>query len=210
MRLPGSPEERHPGLDAKIIGALDRLGEALHVLARRAAETHELSPTQLRVLALLYTGPPPAAETSALAYELGVADPTVSDAVTTLRKKGLVERERHPTDGRRYQLRLTDAGKRVAYNISRWTAPAEVATSTIERDDGERLLATLLRVLENFHSRGLINATRACTTCGHFHPAAPGSGDPLTPYCARFDYPLAPSDLRVDCVEHVRKNNLRV
>jgi len=202
MRLPGSPEERHPSLDAKIVAALDRVGEALAVLARRAAETHDLSPTQLRVLARLYAGPPPVAQTSSLAREFDVADPTVSDALATLRRKGLVRRQRHPHDGRRYELSLTDAGRDVAYAISRWTAPAEVATSTIERADAEHLLATLLNVLERMHEARLISVSRACTTCGHFYPAGPGT-DPAVHHCDYFDYPLEPADLRVDCAEHV-------
>lgn len=204
VRLPGSPEERHPSLDAKIVGALDHLGEALHVLARRVAENHDLSPTQLRVLTRLYAGPPPIAETGALAHELGVADPTISDALATLRKKGLVERERHAHDRRRYQLRLTDAGKQVAAGVHRWTAPAEVATAGVERRDGEHLLTTLLCVIERFQTGGLINNARACTTCGHFFPATPGD-EPATHRCAYFDYALTPSDLRVDCAEHVAR-----
>lgn len=204
MRLPGSPEERHPSLDAKIVGALDHLGEALHVLARRVAENHDLSPTQLRVLTRLYAGPPPTAETSALAHELGVADPTISDALAALRKKGLVARERHPSDRRRYQWRLTDTGKQVAADVHRWSAPAEVATATVERRDGERLLATLLRVIERFQAHGLINTARTCTTCGHFFPATPAD-ESVTHRCAHFDYLLTPSDLRVDCAEHVAR-----
>ncbi len=202
MRPPGTPEERHPGLDAKIVAALDRIGEALQVMARRAAETHDLSPTQLRVLVRLYGGPPPAARTSTLARELDVADPTVSDAVAALRRKGLVEREQDPDDRRHYHLYLTADGQRVAAAVSRWTAPAEVATSRVGRADGEQLLATLLDVLERMHSEQLINVTRACTTCRHFEPG-PRRSRPAVHRCGFFDYRLGPSDIRVDCPEHV-------
>ena len=110
MRSSGQPE-RHPSLDAKIVGALDRAGEALGVLARRAAAAHDLSVTQMRVLARLYAGPPPQALTSELARELGVSDPTVSDALAALRRKGLVERSVDPADRGAEVLRLTASGR---------------------------------------------------------------------------------------------------
>ncbi|OHV57029.1 MarR family transcriptional regulator [Frankia sp. CcI156] len=208
VRPPGTPEERHPGLDAKIVAALDRIGEALQVLARRLAEAHDLSPTQLRVLARIYAGPPPPARTSALARELDVADPTVSDAVAALRRKGLVGRQQDPADRRHYRLHLTADGQRTAHAVSRWTAPVEVATSTIPRPDGEHLLATLLDLLECLHAEHLISVTRACTTCRHFEPAPRHArparhAQPTVHRCAFFDYRLGPSDIRVDCPEHL-------
>src|ERR1700728_5402042 len=133
----GSSGERHPSLDAKIVGALDRVGEALGVLARRAAAAHDLSVTQMRVLARLHAGPPPEALTSELARELDVSGPTVSDALAALRRKGLVERSADPADRRRQLLRLTASGHSVGAAVSRWTAPAEVATSGIPQADGE-------------------------------------------------------------------------
>ena len=123
MRSSDQPE-RHRSLDAKIVGALDRTGEALGVLARRAAAAHDLSVTQMRVLVRLYAGPPPQALTSELARELDVSDPTVSDALAALRRKGLVERSADPADRRRQVLRLTASGHSVGVAVSRWTAPA--------------------------------------------------------------------------------------
>src|ERR1700728_4276376 len=127
----GSSGERHPSLDAKIVGALDRVGEALGVLARRAAAAHDLSVTQMRVLARLRAGPPPEALTTELARELDVSGPTVSDTLAALRRKGLVEQVADPADGRRRVLRLTPAGHSLGTAVTRWTAPAEVVTARI-------------------------------------------------------------------------------
>ncbi len=46
----------------------------------------------MRLLAWLLVGPPPIARSTAVARELNVADPTVSDAVAALIRKGLVVR----------------------------------------------------------------------------------------------------------------------
>jgi DNA-binding MarR family transcriptional regulator len=197
MRPPGSPEERHPGLDAKIVAALDRIGDALQVLARRTAETHDLSPTQLHVLARLYAGPPPVAHASELAREFDIAGPTVSDALAALRRKGLIEGEQDPRDRRRRHLHLTNTGRAVGRSVSRWTAPAEVASSGIERPDAEQLLDTLLDLLDRMRSAGLLSVVRACTTCQHFEPG-PAATYPVVHHCRFFGYRLRAWDLRVD------------
>ena len=201
MRSSDQPE-RHPSLDAKIVGALDRAGEALGVLARRAAAAHGLSVTQ-RVLARLYAGPPPEPLTSELARELDVSDPTVSDALAALRRKGLVERSADPADRRRQVLRLTAPGHSAGTAVSRWTAPAEVATSGIPQADGEALLSALLDVLARMEAAGLISVTRACTTCAHFSRDK-ATGRPVL-HCGYFGSALRPSDLRVDCAQHAAR-----
>jgi len=197
---PSDQPERHPSLDAKIVAALDWAGEALGVLARRAAAAHGLSVTQMRVLARLYAGPPPEALTSELARELDVSGPTVSDALTALRRKGLVKRSADPADRRRQVLRLTASGRSAGLAVSRWTAPAEVATSDIPQADGEALLSTLLDVLARMEAAGLISVTRACTTCAHFSRDK-ATGRPVL-HCGYFGSTLRPSDLRVDCAQH--------
>jgi DNA-binding MarR family transcriptional regulator len=199
MRSPGKAGERHPSLDSKVVAALDRVGDALSVLARRAASAHDLSPTQMRVLVRLYAGPPPSAVAGELAREFDVADPTISDALAALRRKGLISWAADPADRRRRVLRLTAAGRSVAHAVARWTAPAEVATSALSRDSAETLLATLLDVLERLQAAGMLSVVRSCTTCSHFQRGRAGA-----PHrCAYYDYPLGPSDLRVDCAEHV-------
>lgn len=196
--------ERHPGVDAKLIAALDRVGAALQVLARRAAGRHGLSPMQMRLLLALDTGAPPPARVTALACELDVAEPTVSDAVGTLRRKDLVGRERDPDDRRRYRLRLTPAGRQVAYELRRWTAPAEIPAARIEARDAERTLESLLTLLAGFEQAGLVEEPRICLTCLQFSPAP--SDRPDSPHhCLLFDQPLPRSALRVDCAQHQRR-----
>ncbi|WP_328359396.1 MarR family winged helix-turn-helix transcriptional regulator [Mycobacterium sp. NBC_00419] len=169
------------------------------MLARRAAEANDLSSTQLRVLTWLYVGPPPAARSTTLARELNVSDPTVSDAIGTLARKGLITRQRDPADRRSHELILTAAGRKVAASVHRWTAPAEVAASKLDRADSEQLLDSLIAVLGTLHEAGLVPVSRACSTCTHLG-VGQGRGDYR---CLFYDTPMAVSDLRVDCADHV-------
>ncbi len=208
MRPPGSPEERHPSLDSKIVAALDRVGDALAVLARRAAGSHDLSPTQMRVLVRLYYGPPPEAVAGELAREFDVADPTVSDALAALARKGLIERSPDPADRRRHVLRLTVAGQAAAHAVARWTAPAEVASSGLSRAEGEALLATLLDLIARMNAAGMLSVARTCTTCQHFERGSAPGARPVLHHCRYYGYTMGPSDLRVDCAEHTARSGL--
>ncbi len=170
------------------------------MLARRAAEANDLSSTQLRVLSWLYVGPPPAARSTTLARELNVSDPTVSDAVGTLIRKGLITRRRDPSDRRSHELILTAAGRKVAASVHRWTAPAEMATSKLDRAESEQLLDSLIVVIGQLHDAGLLPVSRACSTCTHLGVEM---GQPRSYRCLFYDTPMAVSDLRVDCADHV-------
>jgi DNA-binding MarR family transcriptional regulator len=154
----------------------------------------------MRVLSWLYVGPPPAARSTTLARELNVADPTVSDAVAALIRKGLVVRTPDPHDRRRHDLLLTPAGRKTASELSRWTAPAEIATSKLNRVEAEQLLDTLLLVMSKLHDVQLLPVVRACSTCVQLET----TGTDTRGYRCRFyDTPMAVSDLRVDCADHV-------
>ncbi|WAJ42600.1 MarR family winged helix-turn-helix transcriptional regulator [Mycobacterium sp. Aquia_216] len=170
------------------------------MLARRAAERHDLSSTQLRVLGWLHVGPPPTPRSTALARELNVSDPTVSDAVAALLRKKLVERRRDPRDGRSQQLVLTPEGRRAAATVSRWTAPAEVAASRLDRADAEVLLDGLIRLLGELHDADLIPVSRACSTCVQLEIV---DARHRKYWCRFYDTPLPVDELRVDCVDHV-------
>jgi DNA-binding MarR family transcriptional regulator len=154
----------------------------------------------MRVLAWLYVGPPPSARSAALALELNVSDATVSDAVSALLRKNLVTRRRDPLDGRSQQLVLTPAGRRTAAIASRWTAPAEVAASRLDRAEAETLLDSLVKLIAKLHDAELVPVSRACSTCVQLEILDP---EHRRYWCKFYDTPLPVGELRVDCVDHV-------
>ncbi len=145
-------------------------------------------------------GAPPPARSTALARELNVAEPTVSDAIAALVRKGLVARKRDSADGRIHQLILTAEGRRTAATVHRWTAPAEVATSKLDRRESEQLLDSLLAVMARLHEGGLLPVSRACSTCGLLQTIP---DQPRRYHCTFYDAPMAVAELRVDCADHV-------
>jgi DNA-binding MarR family transcriptional regulator len=194
---------RHAGLDATLAAALDRLGEALRGLARDAANARGLSTVQLRLLGRLAAGPPPSPEVRALSRELDLTEPTVSEAVSALRRKGLVERGRDALDGRRFRLTLTPRGRAVAEDAADWAEPLERELAALPHPDRVAALGLALALIDRLQRAGVVEVARMCVTCVHFRPHA--HADLTAPHhCALLGRRLSPADLRVDCAEHER------
>ena len=105
---------------------------------RAAAAQHELSLTELAVLARLGTEGP--ATTAELARAEGMRPQSMSAAVAALEERGFVERKPHPSDGRQVNIALTDKGAAVrssAKDLKRaWLAQA---TSRLQDEDRQIL-----------------------------------------------------------------------
>jgi DNA-binding MarR family transcriptional regulator len=191
---PGAP----PDLDAKLVAALERVGQALRVQMWDTAKQHGLSPTQLQVLLRLAADPEARRRIGVLAAELDVTHPTVSDAVAVLRRKGLVERE---SASRRAALSLSARGRAVADGLAAWDERTRDQLAGLGGGDKQATLRLLLDLIAGLQRCGAITVARMCVTCRFFRrDAHPGAARPH--HCALVDAPLGTGELRVDCAEH--------
>ena len=139
-----SPEPAAGAGRQELIDALVLTSFATIAVLSRAAAEHDLSLTQLRVLAILRDRRGTIGE---LAGYLGLDKSTVSGLVDRAEKKGLLRRAPNPADGRAVDVFLTAEGKRLAEvgaaQIARSLAPMTGKLTTAET----RLLTTLLESL---------------------------------------------------------------
>jgi DNA-binding MarR family transcriptional regulator len=114
------------------------------LLSRTAAE-HELSLTQLRMMAILRDRTPTMAD---LADFLGLERSSVSGLIDRAARRGLVQRTASRSDGRAVQVSLTPDGHRLAGQVT-----GEVAgliapmTSTLSGAEQKRLAQLLGKML---------------------------------------------------------------
>jgi DNA-binding MarR family transcriptional regulator len=90
------------------------LTQAIGLLVRRvraAAASHELSMTEAMVMSRLARNGP--ATTADLARAEGMRPQSMGATIAALEERGLVERKRHPTDGRQVNIELTAKGAAV-------------------------------------------------------------------------------------------------
>lgn len=78
-------------LDARLIDAVERLGDAGRAMLRDAAKREGLSVTQAQLLLRVTTPTAGPQSTGSFARWLEVSAPTVSDAASALVRKGLLE-----------------------------------------------------------------------------------------------------------------------
>jgi DNA-binding MarR family transcriptional regulator len=187
-------------LDAKLVAALERVGQALRVQMWDVAKQHGLSPTQLQVLLRLTRDPPARRRIGVLAAELDVTHPTVSDAVAVLRRKGLVERA--ATTNRKAAIGLSARGRTLADELADWDRRTREQLADLDDAGKETALRLLLDLIAGLQRSGAITVARMCVTCRFFRRDA-HPGDVAQPHhCALVDMPLGTADLRVDCAEH--------
>src|ERR671933_1896592 len=123
------PSSQHGDVDSKIVAALERLSRVFLLLLREKAQEHDLSPIQAQFLVHLLFRDIELRRVGRIAEEFGLTRATVSDAVGSLEKKGLIERDPWPEDKRVATLRLTHRGEEVGRGLSTWANAVEEGLS---------------------------------------------------------------------------------
>ncbi len=184
-------------IETQLSSVLERLSAFARQEAWRAAEVEGLTPTQADVLRLIADRPGGVRPTFAAAF-VGVSQPTGSDSIAALERKGLVERCADLRDGRASLLRATRAGRAL---VRRWTNSYAAIVNALSAADREALLGAALNAIRSLQSQGAIPAQRMCFTCANFiENAQPGTATPH--HCQLLGVPLRIAELRVDCPEH--------
>jgi DNA-binding MarR family transcriptional regulator len=195
------PSSQHGDVDSKIVAALERLSRVFRLLLREKALEHDLSPIQAQFLVHLLFRDVELRRVGRIAEEFGLTRATVSDAVGSLEKKGLIYRDPWPGDKRVATLRLTPAGEKLAVELSTWANTVKEHLDSSPPEEKEVVMRFLMQLIASLQRSGIITISRMCMTCRFFRPDAhPGSD--LPHHCALLDAPLAGSDLRIDCPEH--------
>jgi DNA-binding MarR family transcriptional regulator len=199
-----NPDQLPPGsrdLDHKLAAALERVSQAVRVQLWDQAKAYGLTPTQLQVLLRLAYPPRQHRRVGVLAAELDLTQPTVSDAVAVLRRKGLIDREQIGTNPRSAILSLSARGAELAQTLEGWDIRMRNVLAELPATQKAEALRLLLDLIAGFQRAGVVTLARMCVTCRFFRPNTHG---PERHHCALLDLPLAPADLRVDCPEHER------
>jgi DNA-binding MarR family transcriptional regulator len=104
-------DDRESPVPDDLLGGLVQTSFAVMAALNQIAAAHELSLTQMRVLAILRDHRPKIAE---LAAHLGLERSSVSGLVDRAVRRGLVRREASSDDARAVRLSLTGDGQRLA------------------------------------------------------------------------------------------------
>jgi DNA-binding MarR family transcriptional regulator len=199
--IPFDPDTQNTSNDALIVAALERIGESFRVMLWEQAKEHGLSPIQVQTLIFLNTHDESKATVTYLSKEFNVTKATMSEVVKALSEKKLLFRKDNPVDTRAQVLKLTAQGKNTA------TATGGFANAILrymdELSDRQKtgLKTILLDLIYHLYKDNIITMQRMCFTCVHFATAN------NKPFCNLLKIPLTPDYLRLDCPEHVLKQD---
>jgi DNA-binding MarR family transcriptional regulator len=196
-RLPPGAQD----LDRKLAAAFERVGQAVRVQLWDQAKSQGLTPTQLQVLLRLLYLPHQRCRVGTLAAELDLTQPTISDAVAVLHRKGLIGRQQIGANPRSTVLSLTARGAGVAQMLETWDIRMRNVLQVLPGTQKAEALRLLLELIAGLQREGVVTVARMCVTCRFFQENAHAPG---RHHCALLDLPLAVNDLRVDCPEHER------
>ena len=185
-------------LRERLLDGLDRLASVMRADSRRSAAPRGLNPAQEAILRWLLAHPA-GARVSVLAAQLGVSQPSITDSVIALERKGLISRQADPEDARAVVVKaVPNAGLGPRPEPSSHTA---AVLADLSGNEQVRLLETLVKLIRNLQLRQAIPPQRLCVTCKYFRPNV--HKEPEAPHhCAFVDASFGGRALRLDCPEH--------
>lgn len=193
-----TPTPLDEALSKRVTAGLLRMGTALRSHAWEGAAMAGLTPTQGEILTLLLARGVPM-RLGEIAEDAALTSATVSEAVSTLESKDLVEKRRDVNDGRALALRLTARGKTAAKKASQWPNFLTTASETLNEKERAQFYRTLLKLVFTMQERGDMPSQRMCLTCTHFEVNARGKGSYS---CNHFNATYDDSRLPIDCNAH--------
>ncbi len=177
-----------------------RLATVLRAEEWSAANAAGLTPTQVLVLALL-ADRGSALRVKTIAAHLCVSQPSVTDTIAALERKGLISKGVDAADARAAAVALTAAGRDSFGAIRAAVSPLEVALSALTATERTNLLDLQIKVIRALQEAGAIPVQRMCVTCVHFRPFAHAK-ETQPHHCAFVDAAFGRPDLRLECGDH--------
>ncbi len=196
METPKNPTS----VNHRILEGLSRVAMAMRTDDWNRAKTSGLNPTQLAILELL-EGRKDGLGVKEIAANLGVSQPTATDSIAALERKGFVAKRSAGTDKRGVNVGITPEGLSALEAGRLSQSVAEQTVDALAEHEQEDLLITLVKMIRHLQETDAIPIQRMCASCRYFAPFA--HSDAAQPHHCNFvDAAFGQRDIRIDCREH--------
>lgn len=196
METPKNPTS----VNHRIREGLSRVAMAMRADDWSRAKTSGLNPTQLAILELL-EGRKDGLGVKEIAANLGVSQPTATDSIAALERKGFVEKRSAGADKRGVNVGITPEGLSTLQAGNKSKSSGEQSVDALAEYEQEDLLITLVKMITHLQEIDAIPIQRMCASCRYFAPFA--HSDAAKPHHCNFvDAAFGQRDIRIDCREH--------
>jgi DNA-binding MarR family transcriptional regulator len=185
----------------KLVFGFDRLAAALRSDQWSRAGAVGLNPTQILALEYVASRDEHGVRIKNIAEQLGVSQPTATDTIVSLERKGLIEKKPDKKDARATAVLVTREGRAMLASLAKTTLATETAFSQLETNEQADLLLLQIKLIRLLQQVGAIPAQRMCASCQYFKPYI--YSDALKPHhCDFVNAAFGDRDLRLDCHDH--------
>lgn len=185
------------GIDQKIIVAFERISQAIRTMAWNSGKQQQLNPIQSQLLIFLLRHPNTNNSITSLAREFGVSKASLSETVSTLEKRDLVDKIVTGSDLRNFSIRLMPEGIQAAAEAAQYTNTLTVALGNLPASGKEMLFDALGSLIFELHKSGVVSVQRMCLSCNYHEMRNDGH------FCRLLEKQLAVAALQVDCADHI-------
>lgn len=200
MYMPFMETPKQPNsIDHRILEGISRVATILRADEWASAKELGLNPTQLSILSLL-EGRKDGLGVKDIAAHLGVSQPSATDSINALEKKGHVEKRSGLADGRSVRVHVSDGGL-AALGADTPGGLTGQAVAALAETEQQQLLVTLVKMIRHLQEKNAIPVQRMCVTCRYFDPQV-HRGEEQPYHCHFVDAPFGQRELRVDCRDH--------
>jgi DNA-binding MarR family transcriptional regulator len=187
-------------LDNRVREGLARIGMALRIDDWTRSRHIGLNPTQMTILEAL-EGRENGLSVKEIALNLGVSQPSATDSINALERRGYVAKQPVPGDRRAVTVCITDAGRRSFLAGDAVEGAADQAIRALSEAEQEDLLISLIKMIRHMQEAGVIPVQRMCASCRYFRPFV--HADKARPHqCDFVNASFGQRDLRIECREH--------
>ena len=185
-------------VEDRVLALLERINRVYTYLVRDRAYNLGISPLHANILLYIYHNmdSPDKHRITKISRELMVRQPTVSEAIQSLERKGLIEKEVGEYDRRIRRIKLTQKGFEIIRDLVVFAEPLKesIKKTNLKKSN---ILDLLMDIAKDLYDKGIIKELNMCKTCRFFKIIDE------TYYCRLLNIELTPLDLRVDCPEYI-------
>ncbi|MCU0845181.1 MAG: MarR family transcriptional regulator [Spirochaetes bacterium] len=160
-------ERLDKGIDERIVAAFEKVSQVSRILLWEAASAEKLSPIQLQFLLHIAGSPEELRRVGAIAKEFDLTPATVSDAVSSLESKGLIDKESSAEDRRSVVLSLTREGRKTVQAVGKWKDTMIQAVGSFPDEQKNVVMGFLSGFISSLFDRGVLSSARMCMACGN-------------------------------------------
>lgn len=192
-------------MEEKITDILERFCRIFKAMQWNQVKNYKLSPIQAQFLIYLCEHSKKQCSVLILSKEFSLKPSTVSDAISSLEKKGYLTKKRNIKDKRNYFLQVTKKGKNLENKMKEWNLNFIKSIQNFSLKDKEKLYDFLLSILMNLQNMGFLPDFQICLTCNNCDINE--TKDENHYFCKLTNKNLKFRDVKFDCNSFVRKSD---